>query len=74
MLVEIYGITVPVQVHIGYNTSKYTQLLFTNKFNELYRPQAPNDRLSNILKNTIYLKFLYMDFDIPMLLTFRIWC
>lgn len=27
----------------GYNTSKDTQFLFTNKFNELYYPQAPND-------------------------------
>ncbi|MDA9427633.1 site-specific recombinase, phage integrase family [Enterococcus mundtii 1A] len=34
----------------GYNTSKDTQFLFTNKFNELYYPQAPNDWLYNILK------------------------
>lgn len=34
----------------GYNTSKDTQFLFTNKFNELYYPQAPNDWLYNILE------------------------
>lgn len=27
----------------GYNTSKETQFLFTNKFNKLYYTQAPND-------------------------------
>ncbi len=34
----------------GYNTSKDTQFLFTNKFNELYYPQAPNDWLYSILE------------------------
>ncbi|WP_308858904.1 tyrosine-type recombinase/integrase [Brochothrix thermosphacta] len=34
----------------GYNTSKEDQFLFTNKFNELYYPQAPNDWLYNILE------------------------
>lgn len=34
----------------GYNTSKDSQFLFTNKFNELYYPQAPNDWLYNILE------------------------
>lgn len=34
----------------GYNTSANEQLLFTNKFNELYYPQAPNDWLYNILE------------------------
>ena len=35
---------------LDYNTSKNTQFLFTNKFNELYYPQVPNDRLYNILE------------------------
>lgn len=35
---------------LGYNTSKEDQYLFTNKFNKLYYPQAPNDWLYNILK------------------------
>lgn len=34
----------------GYNTSSEQQYLFTNKFNELYYPQAPNDWLYNILE------------------------
>ena len=34
----------------GYNTSKETQFLFTNKFNKLYYPQAPNDWLYCILE------------------------
>ena len=34
----------------GYNTSKDTQFLFTNRFNELYYPQAPNDWLYSILE------------------------
>jgi integrase len=33
-----------------YNTSKEDQYLFTNKFNKLYYPQAPNDWLYNILE------------------------
>ncbi|MET1942811.1 site-specific integrase [Enterococcus faecalis] len=35
---------------LGYNTSKEDQYLFTNKFNKLYYPQAPNDWLYNILE------------------------
>lgn len=34
----------------GYNTSSEDQFLFTNKFNALYYPQAPNDWLYNILE------------------------
>ena len=34
----------------GYNTSSEDQFLFTNKFNGLYYPQAPNDWLYTILK------------------------
>ncbi|EGO8312104.1 site-specific integrase [Enterococcus faecalis] len=36
--------------NLGYNTSKESQYLFTNKFNGLYYPQAPNDWLYNILE------------------------
>jgi integrase len=35
---------------LGYSTAKQNQLLFTNKFNEMYYPQAPNDWLYNILE------------------------
>lgn len=35
---------------LGYDTSKESQFLFTNKFNRLYYPQAPNDWLYNILE------------------------
>ncbi|MGX7236254.1 site-specific integrase [Enterococcus phoeniculicola] len=37
-------------LNLGYNTSKESQYLFTNKFNGLYYPQAPNDWLYNILE------------------------
>jgi integrase len=37
-------------LNLGYNTSKDSQYLFTNKFNGLYYPQAPNDWLYNILE------------------------
>ncbi|TLG79727.1 site-specific integrase [Vagococcus zengguangii] len=37
-------------IKFGFNTAKDTQFLFTNKFNELYYPQAPNDWLYNILE------------------------
>lgn len=35
---------------LGYNTANEEQFLFTNKFNKLYYPQAPNDWLYNILE------------------------
>lgn len=35
---------------LGYNTASEEQFLFTNKFNKLYYPQAPNDWLYNILE------------------------
>ncbi|MFS0939091.1 tyrosine-type recombinase/integrase [Enterococcus casseliflavus] len=34
----------------GFNTLNQEQFLFTNKFNSLYYPQAPNDWLYNILE------------------------
>lgn len=37
-------------LNFGYNTSSPNQFLFTNKFNELYYPQAPNDWLYHILE------------------------
>lgn len=37
-------------IKFGYNTANDTQFLFTNKFNKLYYPQAPNDWLYNILE------------------------
>ncbi|MDO6299253.1 site-specific integrase [Enterococcus gallinarum] len=37
-------------LNFGYNTSSPNQFLFTNKFNKLYYPQAPNDWLYNILE------------------------
>ena len=37
-------------LNFGYSTSSPNQFLFTNKFNELYYPQAPNDWLYHILE------------------------
>lgn len=46
----------------GYNTSKETQFLFTNKFNKLYYPQAPNDWLYYILEKYDLPKITLHDF------------